>query len=634
MLAFIAVCALALPVRAQVAGTLDAAFNPVVGSGTPRVDGTAVQPDGKIIIDGGFSTVHGQSRNRIARLNSDGTLESTATFDPGTGADLSVNCVAVQADGKILVGGPFTTFDGQPRNGLARLHANGAVEDTVTFNPGTGPGGSSDPMKGIAVQPDGKIIIVGNFTSVNGQPRGGIARLNPDGTPESTATFNPGTGASGGGVASVVVQADGKIVIGGNFTTLNGQPRNRIARLHSDGSLESTATFNPGTGANVIVYCVALQEDGKILLGGAFSNVNGQARKGIARLNADGTVESAATFNVGTGTTGGSYFGRVHGMAVQANGKILIGGDFTAVNGQARKMIARLNSNGSVESTATFNPGTGVSGTDEDTRVEGVTIQGGGNILLSGFFTGVNGQSRLSFAQLANDAATQTLTIPDVTKVQWMRGGAAPEVGYVTFELSIDGGANWTPLGSGTRIAGGWERAGLSLPGGSQIRARGRTAGGFQNGSSGIVEQTATVPLSLYEQWKLTHLGSASAPDLDDPDRDGSATLAEYGVNTLPGTPGGAPFEPERFLYAEGERLRLFIERDPAHNDVTVEILAADDPTGQWAVIAASALGAPFSGPGYVGGDGAGPSLKTVEIRDTVNIADAPARFLRARVTH
>ena len=84
--------------------------------------------------------------------------------------------------------------------------------------------------------------------------------------------------------------------------------------------------------------------------------------------------------------------------------------------------------------------------------------------------------------------------------------------------------------------------------------------------------------------------------------------------------------------YAEGQRLRILIPRDPLRNDVTVIVEAADSPAGPWAALATSTFGEPFTGPGYVGGDAATPGVKTVEIRDTVNIADAPGRFMRVQI--
>ncbi len=144
------------------------------------------------------------------------------------------------------------------------LHAQVAGSLDSAFNPNV----SGSYVLATAVQPDGKIVIGGSFSSVGGQPRSNFARLNPDGTVESTTTFNLGTGASGLLVADVAVQADGKIILGGQFSSVNGQPRNGIARLNADGTLESTATFNPGSGAVGGVFSsIKVQADGKILVG-------------------------------------------------------------------------------------------------------------------------------------------------------------------------------------------------------------------------------------------------------------------------------------------------------------------------------------------------------------------------------
>ena len=590
-------------------GDLDVDFAPNLSF---EVYSVAVQPDGKTLVGGPFYGGAG-----VARLLSDGSLESSVTFNPPTSVDGQVGSINVQADGKILLTGNFSDLNGQPRNGIARLNANGTVESTDTFDPGTG------SVYSVAVQADGRILLGGGFYTVHDQERRGIARLNVDGSLESAATFNPGLGPDSH-VSCVTQQADGKILLAGDFTSVNGQPRGRIARLNANGTVESTATFNPGTGANGSVYAVLVQADGKILLAGDFTSVNGQPRNRIARLNANGTVESTATFNPGTGPDG-----YVNLLALQANGKILLTGAFTTVNGQPRNGMARLNSNGTVESTTTFSPAVGAG-----SFVAGLALQGDGRILLHGSFTSISDQPRSNFARLLNDAAVQTLSIPDSTRVQWVRGGAAPEVEQVVFELSTDGGTTFSVLGAATRIAGGWEKTGLNLPPAGQIRARGRTSGRSSNSSSGLVEQVASFPLVAPSQpLQLAQLGNASATDADDPDHDGIVTLAEYGLNLPPGTANGAPFAAGRFAYPDGERLRVFVQRNPAHNDVTVQVQVADDLSGPWTPLATSTLGAPFAGPGYVGGDAATPGVKTVEIRDTVNMKDAPARFVRVEVT-
>ena len=144
----------------------------------------------------------------------------------------------------------------------------------------------------------------------------------------------------------------------------------------------------------------------------------------------------------------------------------------------------------------------------------------------------------------------------------------------------------------------------------------------------------AAFPLPPFQQWKFTELGDAYAPDLGDTDFDGLTILSEYALHLSPTTPE-APPAVTRFVYVEGERLRMFFTRDPARNDVTIEVQAADSPAGLWTTVAASALGGVTTGLGYVGGDDASPGLKTVEVRDTVDISPTTAsRYLRVKVTH
>ena len=618
-------------------GDLDPLNANIVRSGTfgSNVLATAVQPDGKIIIGGWFTSVLGVPRANIARLNADGTLD--IGFDPS--ANDTVYHVAVLADGKVLLGGGFTAF--QPngaasattRLSVARVNGDGTLDEG--FDPK-----ADRAIFSMAVQPDGKVLLAGIFTTL--QPNGAastttrnhIARINTDGTLDMA--FDPNANQS---VVSVALQSDGKIVLGGYFTTLqpNNAPaistRQYIARVNGDGTLD--ADFNPNADSTVFVATV--QADGKVLLGGYFTTLqpNGAAtattRRSVARVNADGTLDTV--FNPQAN-------GLVRAMAIQADGKVLLGGDFTtlqpngAVGVTVRSRIARVNSDGTLDMTFDPKPNNGVNS---------IALQADGKVLPGGSFTTLqpNGAAaaitRKAFARLLNDPAIQTLTVPDGTQALWTRGGTAPELTAVTFEQSTDGGANWTPLGAGTRIGttANWQRTGLSLVGSGHLRARGRTAYGDNNGSSGLVEQV--VAFSIYtplQQWKLTHLGDANAPNLGDPDHDGLLTLAEYGLNLSPETPSQPPGA-SVFNYAEGSRLRMFVPRDPAHNDITVSVEATGDLVlGPWTALATSTLGAPFTGPGYVGGDDATPGVKTVEVRDIVNLSATTQRWLRVKVTH
>jgi uncharacterized delta-60 repeat protein len=429
--------------RVNADGTLEATFNQ--GSGANRtILATALQPDGKIIIGGQFISYNAIGRTRIARLNADGSLD--ATFDPASGANNDISVIALQPDGKILIGGNFTTYNGTTRNRIARLNADGSLD--ATFDPGTG---ANNLVSAITLQSDGKILIGGNLTTYNGITRNRIARLNANGSLDTD--FNSATGANNG-VTAIVIQSDGKIMIGGNFTTYNGSIRNRIARLNADGTLDTF--FNLGTGANNPVNAIALQPDGKIVIGGAFISYNGVSQVRIARLNADGSPDT--DFN--PSSLGADNLVRT--IALQPDEKIIIGGDFTSYNGTGRNRIARLNTNGSLDTG--FDPGTGAS-----LIVYAIALQSDGTAIIGGQFVSYNGTGRNRVARIltedvlpewtgavssewdnagnwANNAvptATDDVTIPDVSGVS----GNFPIVNVANAEtngLTVQAGATLT----------------------------------------------------------------------------------------------------------------------------------------------------------------------------------------------
>ena len=219
----------------------------------------------------------------LPALAQPGTID--LTFNPtdpgfgfGDGPDFYVYTSSLQSNGKIIIGGEFTRYNGTAINRIARLNTDGSLD--VSFNPGTG---ADNIVRICILQPDGKIIIGGSFSSYNGTSRNGIARLNSDGSLD--VSFIPGSGANGD-IRSIRVLPDGKFIIGGEFISYNGTAIRHVARLNSDGTLDTG--FNTGTGPDNGVFAITLQPDNKIIIGGAFSSYNGTARNGIARLNADG----------------------------------------------------------------------------------------------------------------------------------------------------------------------------------------------------------------------------------------------------------------------------------------------------------------------------------------------------------
>ncbi|MBK8947532.1 MAG: delta-60 repeat domain-containing protein [Flavobacteriales bacterium] len=371
--------------RLNVDGSLDTTFDPGTGS-SGTVYCLAMQPDGKVLIGGYFSSYNGTLRNNIARINNDGSLDTT--FDPGSGPNEVVRSITVQPDGKILIGGVFTSYDGTPTNYITRVNADGSLD--TSFNIGTG---ADILITSIVLQPDGKILVGGWFNSFNGSPIDFFARLNADGTLD--AGFDPGTGPSST-IWSIAVQADGRIVIVGDYANYNGVGRNRIARVNADGSLDTS--FDPGAGANNDVETVALQADGKVLIGGWFTDYNGVGPDRLARLEADGDMD--ASFNPGAGPNA-----TVWSIVVQPDGKSLVGDDFSYDNLTGHNHVSRRNIDGSID--LSFNPGTGTNGS-----VYSFAVQPDGKILIAGDFTSFNGVARIRVARLHADGIAGCLFRP------------------------------------------------------------------------------------------------------------------------------------------------------------------------------------------------------------------------------
>jgi uncharacterized delta-60 repeat protein len=331
--------------------------------------------DNKTMAFGNFIKFNGTPASRIARLLGDGTVDMS--FNPSaTGANNSIKSGAIQTDAKIVFAGSFTSYNGITTNRIARVLPDGGID--ASFVIGTG---FNNQVYALALQSDGKIIVVGNFTSYNGTPSNRIVRLLPDGTLDTT--FNIGLGADAI-VEAVIVQPDGKIVLGGRFSTFNGNSYHRMVRLNADGSID--LGFSIGTGFDKNVYSIALQSDNKLIVGGVFLNYNGTVAKRILRLNNNGNLD--VTFTVGSGFSngeirtilvqpddriilGGTFSGTFNGIAVKRmvrllssgdydttflvhlngtlfstcftpNNKLIIGGGFNSVSGITKHRVARI----------------------------------------------------------------------------------------------------------------------------------------------------------------------------------------------------------------------------------------------------------------------------------------------------
>ena len=409
--------------------SLDTTFNP--GTGVDGfVESLLVQKDGKVLICGNFNSVNGVARHHIARLNNDGSVDTTFNASPG----YWVRHMALQSDGKIVIGGFFKSVNGATRPRIARLNANGSLDSS--FVVGTGCDGKIVPVDptdpfvfAVAVQTDGKIIVGGNFTNYNGVARNCIARLNTDGSLDTS--FNIGSGVNSW-VRSIMIQPNGQIMFSGWFESYNNKPYNRMVRVNADGSADTG--FNPYFGPKTAVYTMARLSSGKYIVAG-HSVDPGPFQQEIARLNTDGTYDTS--FNAG----GPGADEKVESIAIQSDGKIVMVGYFGKYNGVERRGIARLFPDGTLDPSLVAT---------SDNWLWTTKLQSDGKILVCGGMSTINGVSRAGIARLnMSGSATDTTVEPDTGSLHaWLMNGMS----FVKGNAILSGRAvplAWRVVGTG-----------------------------------------------------------------------------------------------------------------------------------------------------------------------------------------
>jgi len=341
-------CTANLYIVDRTAGQRDPQMNPAICPNN-MVNVVRQQRDAKLVLGGPFTSI-GSGVNQsygVTRYRADGS------WDPGfrVGSAMQgaqVSALEIQPDGRIVIGGTFSDYGGIPRLNVARLLPDGGLD--LSFKPGTGANGW---VYAIALQPDGKVLIGGDFTLVNGTARARLARLDTNGVVDTA--FNPGSGANNR-VTTLAVQPDGKILAGGWFTNFNGFARSRLVRLEANGAVDTN--FNTGTGFNDTVSSVVVQPDTRILVGGWFNTNNGAVQRKIVRLLSNGSVD--ASFNVGTGikSISSPNLGAVNSVVLQPDGKVVLAGEFTYFNDVFRGNLARVLANGQLDTNFTAGVGT------------------------------------------------------------------------------------------------------------------------------------------------------------------------------------------------------------------------------------------------------------------------------------
>lgn len=400
------------------AGELDPTFGNsgkvILTLGNPVINFTsvAVQTNGKIVAAGSyFDTQAHTSGFLVARFKKDGTLDKTfdgdgivqtafPNFDDSIGSPVSL---ALQSDGKIIVVGTAISSSSGTTNGdfaLARYHVNGSLDESFDGDGKlTTDFGAHDTAFGVAIQSDGKIVVVGDTATIT-RADFALARYNRDGTLDAsfdsdgkqTTNFGdssiPEFGGSDDFARSVAVLSDGEIVVAGY--TFNSRSTNgfSLARYTNDGQLN--ASFGRDGKVTTAFHSfedratdVAIQSDGKIVVvGSSFHAQTLNYELAVARYNADGTLDSSFGSD-GRETTAFPVFALAKSVAVRSDGKINVAGDFGSSFG-----IVRYNANGTLDSSF----GTGGSGLtqidfgeENGSRGYGVAVQSDGNLVVAGY---------------------------------------------------------------------------------------------------------------------------------------------------------------------------------------------------------------------------------------------------------
>ncbi|WP_116787786.1 hypothetical protein [Flavobacterium psychrotrophum] len=409
---FLAVC---ISGNAQ-EGANDPTFNPIdtsLGNGTnDAISDMEVQPDGKILLAGNFSFYKNIESHHIVRLNADRSID--ISFNVGALIDGYIDEIVVQNDGKILISGGFTHYGNNEVNGFARLNANGSLD--TTFN--TGPGFNNKVYK-LLIQPDNKILVAGSFSSYNGVACYAVIRLNYDGSIDNSFAMNSSitsvldivfqddkiiiagrgsansytvkrflsTGAEDttfyswygniGFRRSLEIQQDNKILVASWPVSFEESPS--IVRLNANGRVDSS--FSGGLSSDATITDIVLQEDNKIIIVGEFTNYGSAVAHSAARLNTNGQLD--ATFNTPLQKVDYPIL-----VAATRSDGLLFGGMFTMYNSICSNYLIALDNNGNQDTIGYDND----KGANNEVSV--IVDAGGGNMLLGGNFTHYNGVAK------------------------------------------------------------------------------------------------------------------------------------------------------------------------------------------------------------------------------------------------
>jgi uncharacterized delta-60 repeat protein len=337
-----------------------------------------VSGSNKLYIGGVFTNYpSGTTLNRLVRVNENGTPDTS--FNIGSGFNSDINSITEDTStGKVYVGGNFTTFTGTSINRFVRLNTDGSRD--TTFNIGTGfAGGRVYDSK---VQSDGKVLVFGFFTSYTGTTNNGIIRLNTDGSVDTTFSAGTGFSPATAQVTNAIIDSSNKIVCVGQFTGYNGTNYNRIVRLNTDGSVDTT--FSSGTGFNSFTYGgIHELPNGQYMVFGGFNAYSGVSiNRGAVRLNSNGSRDTSYVPSV--------INNDILGSTLDNQNRAYLLGAFTTVSGVSTNFMTRLTSGGTLDTSYVIGTGLNIS---QNSPYPKILVENSGSILFAGTFTSYSGQT-------------------------------------------------------------------------------------------------------------------------------------------------------------------------------------------------------------------------------------------------
>lgn len=380
------IVALNLPLtgHAGVPGSVDHSFQSGLSTyGLPftteqLVKAVQRQADGKVLVGGELHHPDRTKPSHFYRLNANGSVD-TAFNRGGAGVNGDVRAIIVLGDGKILIGGSFTSYNGVACNRIARLNANGSLDATLI----RGAGALDGSINTIVRLSTGKFLVGGSFTGFGGRITAGLVRMHPDGSVDES--FNPGGRGFDGAVNVIKLLRDGNLLVGGSFTGINGYRRERVAKMSAEGAL-IFHQFLTAPGANGIVRALLELPDGKVLIGGDFTSYMKSKRPYLTCVDATGfPVEMAELANFDAG---------VLNLVTQTDGRILVSGNFARVGSLMAPGLARLTSTGakdSFQAPLSLPPG-----------LAAMSLQPDGRILIGGLFDRLDSINSPFVARLEN----------------------------------------------------------------------------------------------------------------------------------------------------------------------------------------------------------------------------------------